>query len=67
MERYALDIYTKYNDSLGHCYSQQIVDHVILAQGVKCTTYEDGTKVYVNYNAYDYNVDGVKVPLEIML
>ncbi len=58
----AYDIYNKYNDSLSHCYSLQIVDHKIIEDGVKCTTYEDGTEVYTNYNAYDYSGNGIKVP-----
>jgi hypothetical protein len=56
-------IYTKYEKELGMTYNQRIVNHEYLDTGVSLTTYADKTKVYVNYNYEDYNVDnGVKVP-----
>ncbi len=56
-----LEIYNQYNKDLGHTFKQRIVDHTIVEENVACTTYEDGTKVYVNYNVVDTNIDGVKV------
>ncbi len=38
-----------------------IADHEDLAHGVTLTVYEDGTKVYVNYNNTDYNQGGIKI------
>ena len=57
-----LSIYTRYNNELGHTFSQEIVDHECLNADVSVTVYEDGTKAYVNYGYYDYDVDGVTVP-----
>lgn len=57
-----LEIYNKYNEQLGHTFNQRMVDHEVLAEEVTCTTYEDGTKVYVNYREQDYTVNGVKIP-----
>lgn len=57
-----LEIYRKYEESLGHTFNQRIVDHQVLAADVYLTEYEDGTRVYVNYRYDDYTVDGVKLP-----
>ena len=57
----ALAMYQEYNAALGHVYNQFITGHRYLADGVTETTYEDGTKVYVNYNYTDYSADGVSV------
>ncbi len=56
------EIYNEYNEQLGHTFNQRMVDHEVLAEDVTCTTYEDGTKVYVNYRQQDYTVNGVKIP-----
>lgn len=59
----ALEIYTRYNKELGHVFNQQMTDHEYLSDSVSCTTYEDGTKVYVNYAYEDWTTDeGVCVP-----
>jgi hypothetical protein len=58
----AYQIYSRYNKELGHTFNQYITDHSQLADGVFVTTYEDGTKVYVNYNNNDYVQDGLTVP-----
>jgi hypothetical protein len=40
-----------------------MTDHEFLTNEVACTTYEDGTKVYVNYGYNDFTaVDGTVVP-----
>ncbi len=58
-----LSIYNRYNEELGHTFDQQIVGHEKLNHEVSCTTYEDGTKVYVNYSyAESETADGVKIP-----
>ncbi len=57
-----VEIYTRYNSELGHIFSQRMVDHEWLTEKVTCTTYEDGTKVYVNYSYQDYKAkDGTSV------
>lgn len=58
----AVEIYTRYNEELGHTFSQKIVDHCYETNTLACTTYEDGTKVYVNYGYEDaIAADGSKV------
>ncbi len=58
-----VEIYTRYNNELGHVFNQEMVDHDQLEGEVSCTMYADGTKVYVNYSYADYTTeDGVKVP-----
>ena len=44
-----LSTYTRYNEELGHTFNQEMINHEMLQEDVSCTTYEDGTKVYVNY------------------
>lgn len=56
-------IYNRYNKELGHVFNQEMTDHDYLATDITCTTYEDGTKVYVNYTYQDYTAaDGTVVP-----
>jgi len=50
-------------ETLAPLINQFIVDHARLAEGVYQTTYEDGTRVVVNYNAAPYVV-GAPYPLE---
>lgn len=57
-----LEIYTRYNSELGHTYNQRMVDHEYINSKLTCTTYEDGTKVYVNYGYEDYVTKGKKIP-----
>lgn len=57
-----VEIYNRFNKELGHTYNQKMVDHEYIGNDVVCTTYEDGTKVYVNYTFEDFAVNGIKVP-----
>lgn len=57
-----LEIYNEYNEKLGHTFNQRMVNHEVLDTEITCTTYEDGTKVYVNYREQDYTAGGVKIP-----
>ncbi len=58
-----IEIYTRYNTELGHTYNQRMVDHELITSTLACTTYEDGTKVYVNYSYEDcVTNDGKSVP-----
>lgn len=57
-----MDIYTRFNNELGHTYNQEIVAHKNLTPSVSVTEYEDGTKVYVNYAYTGYSGNGVNVP-----
>lgn len=57
-----VDTYNRYNAELGHTFNQQMVDHKQVTPEMSCTTYEDGTKVFVNYSYADVTADGVTVP-----
>lgn len=57
-----LTIYLRYNRELGHTFNQEMTDHKNITSQVSCTSYKDGTKVYVNYGYTDYFLeDGTKV------
>ena len=56
-------VYNRYNKELGHIFNQEMTAHDYVAADVTCTTYEDGTKVYVNYTYNDFTAaDGTVVP-----
>lgn len=57
-----VDMYQRYNRELGHVFSQEMTGHVTFEEGLTCTMYADGTKVYVNYNQTDKEADGRKIP-----
>lgn len=56
-----VEIYTRYNNELGHTFNQQIKDHKKLHDDIALTVYEDGTKVYVNYGFEEARVNGVTI------
>lgn len=58
----AIELYNKFETSLGDIYDQYIVGHEKIANGVYKTTYENGKVVYVNYNYADYEYDGMTIP-----
>ncbi len=47
------EIYDRYDEELGGIFHQRITDHERITDSLSCTTYEDGTKVYVNYGYSD--------------
>ena len=57
-----VEVYNRYNNELGHTFKQEMTGHVACTANVTCTTYADGTKVYVNYGFEDAEVDGVTIP-----
>ncbi len=58
----ALELYNKFNDTLGDTYNQYITGHEKLANGVYRTVFENGKSVVVNYNYADYDYNGTKIP-----
>ena len=58
----ALQLINEYQKAMAGLNAQEIVDHELIMPTLSVTTYENGTKVYVNYAAEDYEADGVKVP-----
>lgn len=57
----AVDIYARYNYEMGHTFGQKMVHHENVGNDISVTTYEDGTRVYVNYGSKDYTVNGVTI------
>ena len=57
-----MSIYSRYNKEMGHVFKQEMTGHVTIENGLTCTTYADGTKVYVNYNYLDKTADGKTIP-----
>ena len=58
----AIAMIVRYQSDMSGLNRQRITDHEQLSDGVAVTTYEDGTKVYVNYNEVDYRNGAVKIP-----
>lgn len=57
----AAEIYKKYYADMKGLANQFVVDYEELKSGVTVTEFEDGTKVYVNTNNYDYISDTINV------
>ncbi len=49
-----LEDYRNLNEQMGHLQNVRIVNHEHLTEDVNCVTYEDGTKIYVNYGKEAY-------------
>lgn len=57
----AVDFYEDCLTRLGDLSSKRIVGHFMYEDGVYCTEYDGGTKVYVNYNNYSVLLGNVTV------
>lgn len=55
------EVSSEFNDRLGAVWNQRMVYHEA-NEGVAIVTYEDGTKVYLNYTDEDQKCGGVTVP-----
>lgn len=59
-----LEDYKNLNAKIGHLQNARIVGHEHLTEDVNCVTYEDGTKIYVNYGNESSRVpEGTVEPL----
>ncbi|MBR5451825.1 MAG: hypothetical protein IKV36_02395 [Clostridia bacterium] len=54
--------YKEFNEIFAPLRTQLIVEHECLERDLFVTTYEDGTKIVVNYNIYDCEAYGETVP-----
>ncbi len=55
--------YNKLTDSIGYLYSIPMKEHQRLAENTYLTVYEDGSKVYVNYDIREFELeDGTVIP-----
>ena len=52
----------RYQQEMSGLNSQRISGHEFLTGEVHVTTYEDGTKVYVNYGGTEYKKGSVRIP-----
>ena len=52
----------KYQEDMRGLNQQKIIDHELLSEEVSMTTYEDGTKVYVNFGKEGYRKGSVQIP-----
>lgn len=57
----AAEFYTKANEALNDLRDARITDHYEVQDGVFCTEYDTGTRIYVNYTNTDYSTLGVVV------
>lgn len=58
-----LEIYNRYNAELGTTFNQKMTNHEQIMPKLSCTTYQDGTRVYVNYSYADVTTsEGVMIP-----
>lgn len=49
-------------DAMSDLWGKKITDHEVTEEGIRITTYENGSKVYVNYSEKEITVNGVIVP-----
>lgn len=54
-----LSTYDYLSKALESVYGLKIVKHTILSRDVNMVTYEDGTRIVVNYNDSDYSANGI--------
>ncbi|MCQ2422904.1 MAG: DUF5696 domain-containing protein [Lachnospiraceae bacterium] len=57
-------LYNRYKDDFGALTAETIENHERLAENVYCTTYSNGTKVYVNYRVTEYKADDITIPAQ---
>ena len=61
-EEEAKEIITRYQKEMAGLNRLKITGHEALSEDVTVTTYENGTRVYVNYGEESFLVDGVEIP-----
>ncbi len=57
----AADYYKEANETLNDLRDARITDHYEVADGIFCTEYDTGARIYVNYTNTDYSVLGVVI------
>ena len=56
-------VYEKVNEALSKVKGAAMTGHLVEAEGVYCTTYDNGVSIHVNYNDEDYvTTEGITVP-----
>ena len=57
-----LPMILRYQKEMSGLNNQRITGHEFITNDVHVTTYEDGTRVYVNYSSQEYRKGAIKVP-----
>ncbi|MBQ4604348.1 MAG: hypothetical protein IJB16_07070, partial [Clostridia bacterium] len=57
----AAEFYTEANEALNDLRDARITDHYEVEDGIFCTEYDTGARIYVNYTNTDFSVLGVVV------
>ena len=57
-----LNSYRELENKLSVTAGHEITDHSYIDQNVTCTVYDNGTKVYINYNTSEYKKDNLVIP-----
>lgn len=55
-------VYKELNEVYEKCRDSAIVKHSKCAENVYCTEYDNGVKIYTNYNLEEFTVGDVKIP-----
>lgn len=64
----AVELYKEFNERLGDVWSKKMVEHQKLKEDVYVVTYEDGSKVYVNYRTTSVQVgDNTVGPMDYLV
>lgn len=57
----AAEVYESVNEALKYVSNAEIVEHKIYDNGLRCVSYDNGVKIYVNYTENELDADGVEV------
>ena len=57
----AAELYTRYSDIMKNDISSAITDYKTVQENVYLTVFENGTKLYTNYNSYDVAINGFTI------
>ncbi len=64
----AAQTYREFNERLGDIWNKEMVKHEKMRNGLFKVVYDDGTKIYINYNSVKVFVDGYEInPIEYLV
>lgn len=56
------DTYSEFKENLGCVYGKQMIEHRIISDRLYAVTYENGVKIYINYDKNEAHIDGLTIP-----
>ena len=59
-----IDTFNEIKGAVGFLYGKRLVSHEVLSEDTVRITYEDGTKIYINYDRVPRTCEGISVPAE---